>query len=196
MAKYSLEFKMKVVVEYLSGNIGLEILAKKHKIKSAEQVKRWIKAYQNLGIQGLKRSRNNRSYSVDFKLKAITMYETSEKSYQDVANELGLNNPTFIFSWRKAYHEQGIDGLSRKRGRATLSKKDPANKAKVPSSKPPNEITDLELANQRIKELEYELRLQTIKLKYLEMLRSLRLEEATKAKQGSSTSSENKKDIH
>ena len=142
MAKYSLEFKMKVVVEYLSGNIGLEILAKKHKIKSAEQVKRWIKAYQNLGIQGLKRSRNNRSYSVDFKLKAITMYETSEKSYQDVANELGLNNPTLIFSWRKAYHEQGIDGLSRKRGRATLSKKDPANKAKVPSSKPPNEITE------------------------------------------------------
>lgn len=196
MAKYSLEFKMKVVMEYLSGNIGLKGLTKKYKIKSDAQIGRWVHAYQNLGIEGLKRSRNNLSYSVDFKLKAITMYETSEKSYQDVANELGLNNPNLIFSWRKAYHEQGIDGLSRKQGRPTLSRKDPANKAKVPSSKPPSKITDLELANQRIKELEHELRMQTIKNKYLEMLRSLRLEEAMKAKQESSTSSENKKDFH
>ena len=59
-----------------------------------------------------------------------------------------------------------------------------------------SKITDLERANQRIKELEHELRMQTIKLKYLEMLRSLRLEEATKAKQESSTSSEKKKDSH
>lgn len=76
-----------------------------------------------------------------------------------------------------------------------MSRKDLASKAKLPSSKSPNDITDLELANQRIKELEHELRMQTIKLKYLEMLRSLRLEEATKAKQESSTSSE-KKDSH
>lgn len=76
-----------------------------------------------------------------------------------------------------------------------MSRKDLANKAKLPSSKPPNKITDPELANQRIKELEDELRMQTIKLKYLEMLRSLRLEEATKAKQEPSTSSE-KKDSH
>lgn len=187
---------MKVVAEYLSGTIGLKSLAKKYQMKSDRQIRRGTHAYQNLGVQGLKRSRNNRSYSVDFKLKAITMYETSEKSYQDVANELGLNNPPLIASWRKAYHEQGIDGLSHKRGRPALLKKDLASKAKLPSSKPPNKITDLELANQRIKELEHELRMQTIKLKYLEMLRSLRLEEATKEKQESSTSSEKKKDSH
>lgn len=114
---------MKVVAEYLSGTIGLKSLAKKYQMKSDRQIRRGTHAYQNLGVQGLKRSRNNRSYSVDFKLKAITMYETSEKSYQDVANELGLNNPPLIASWRKAYHEQGIDGLSHKRGRPALLKK-------------------------------------------------------------------------
>lgn len=67
MAKYNLEFKMKVVAEYLSGTIGLKSLAKKYQMKSDKQIRRWTHAYQNLGVQGLKRSRNNRSYSVDFK---------------------------------------------------------------------------------------------------------------------------------
>ena len=59
----------------------------------------------------------------------------------------------------------------------------------------PLKITDLERANNRIKELEYELKMQTIKNEYLEMLRSLRLQKATKTKQESSTSSVNKKDL-
>ena len=88
MAKYRLEFKMKVVAEYLSGTISLRSLAKKYQFKSTIQIRTWINAYQTLGIEGLKRSRKSNSYSVEFKLKAITLYEASEKSYQDVANEL------------------------------------------------------------------------------------------------------------
>lgn len=108
MAKYSLEFKMKVVKEYLSGTIGYKRLAKKHHMKSDKQIINWVNAYRTLGIDGLKRSRKNNTYRVDFKLKAITMYEESEKSYQDVANELQLNNSSLIARWRKEYHEYGI----------------------------------------------------------------------------------------
>lgn len=57
-------------------------------------------------------------------------------------------------------------------------------------------IDDLELANKRIEELEYQLKMQTIKNEYLEMLRSLRQQKAMKTKQESSTSSDNKKDTH
>lgn len=121
------------------------------------------------------------------------MYESSEKSYQEVANELGLNNPSLIARWRKEYQEQDIKGLSRKQGRPTLSKKDKGKKEQQAPSKP-LKINDLELANQRIEELEYELKMQTIKNEYLEMLRNLRQQKAMKTKQESSTSSDNKKD--
>ena len=36
MAKYSLEFKMKVVAEYLSDTIGYKPLAKKYKMKNTQ----------------------------------------------------------------------------------------------------------------------------------------------------------------
>ncbi|SEQ38780.1 transposase, partial [Ignavigranum ruoffiae] len=104
MAKYSLEFKMKIVSEYLSGTIGMKTLTKKYKIKSSQELRTWVNAYKTLGIKGLMRSRKNKTYSVNFKLKAITLYEASEKSYQDVANELGLNNPSLIPRWRQEYH--------------------------------------------------------------------------------------------
>lgn len=195
MAKYTLDFKMKVVTEYLSGTIGLNSLTKKYKLKSTQQIRRWVNAYQTLGVEGLKRSRKNNSYSVEFKLKAITMYETSEKSYQEVANELGLNNPPLITAWRQAYYDQGIEGLSRKRGRPTMSKKKKAKNEKQIAASQPLKITDLEQANKRIEELEYELKMQTIKNKYLKMLRSLRLQKTTKTKQESSTSSDKKKNL-
>lgn len=194
MAKYSLEFKMKVVAEYLSGTVGLKSLAKKYNIKGAQQIRTWVNAYQSLGVEGLKRARKNRSYSVEFKLKAITMYEASEKSYQTVANELGLNNHSLIADWRRAYHDDGIDGLSRQQGRPSMSNKARSKKEKQTIAQP-LKISDLEQANKRIEELEYELKMQTIKNEYLEMRRSLRIQKAMKTRQESSTSSENKDDI-
>lgn len=149
---------------------------------------------QSLGVEGLKRSRKNNSFSVDFKLKAITMYETSEKSYQSVTNELGLNNPSLITRWCKQYREAGIAGLSQQKGRPPLSKKEKKEKTQTNESSNPLEFTDLEKANHRIKELEHELKMQKIKNEYLELLRSLRQEKARKQKQESSTSSEDKKD--
>lgn len=120
MAKYSLEFKMNVVSEYLSGTMGIKALTKKYKIKSSQQLITWVNTYKTLGIKGLMRSRKNKTYSVNFKLKAITMYEASEKSYQAVVNELGLNNPSliarWIARWRQEYHNHWIEGLSRKQG--------------------------------------------------------------------------------
>lgn len=194
MAKYDLDFKMKVVGEYLSGANGYKLSAKKYHIKSSQDIIKWVNAYKTLGVEGLKRSHKNNTYRVDFKLKAIAMYEESEKSYQNVANALGLNNPSLIARWRQEYHAYGVEGLSRRKGRPPLSKEDPAKKEiKAPSK--PLKINDLELANKRIEELEYELKMQTIKNEYLEMLRSLRQEKAMKTKQESSTSSENKKDL-
>ena len=42
MAKYSYEFKLKVVHEYINGEGGYKCLAKKHNIPSYTQIKRFI----------------------------------------------------------------------------------------------------------------------------------------------------------
>ncbi|WP_215507801.1 transposase, partial [Peptoniphilus sp. EMRHCC_23] len=76
MAKYSYEFKRKIVEEYLDEKAGYRILAKEYQISSS-LIRRWVNNYKQFGDEGLMRSRNNRAYSVEFKLEAITRYETS-----------------------------------------------------------------------------------------------------------------------
>ena len=88
MTKYSYELKRKIVEEYLNGHAGHKILAKKYQI-GVSQIERWVNNYRHFGDEGLIRSRNNREYSVEFKLEAITRYETIECSYSQLALELG-----------------------------------------------------------------------------------------------------------
>lgn len=191
MAKYNYEFKKEIVAEYLSGNMGYKPLAKKYNIPSYNNIQIWVHNYKTYGLEGLKRSRNSNSYSVELKLEAIKIYETSEKTYQDICDELDINNPSLISSWRKQYHESGIDGLSRSKGRPPLKE----NKKRKPvESASEDQIEELEAAKKRIEELEYALELEQIKNEYLEQLRSLRRQKAMKTKQESSTNSE--KDIH
>ncbi len=52
MAKYSFEFKKKVVGEYLNGNCGQKSLAKKYGIHHAI-VERWIASYKHYGEEAL-----------------------------------------------------------------------------------------------------------------------------------------------
>lgn len=68
-----------------------------------------------MGDDGLKRSRNNHEYSVEFKLDAITPYETTELNSQQLSLELGMTNYSFIANWRKQYKENAIDGLRSKK---------------------------------------------------------------------------------
>ncbi|NLX74292.1 MAG: helix-turn-helix domain-containing protein [Synergistaceae bacterium] len=44
------------------------------------------------------------------------MHESSEKSYVEIANELGMKNPSHIAIWKMQYRQNGIEGLSKKRG--------------------------------------------------------------------------------
>ena len=134
MAKYSYELKKKIVDEYLSGKTSYSVLEDKYQMDES-LIKNWVNNYKQFGDEGLMRSRNKRSYSVEFKLEAITRYETSECSYQQLALELGLTNPSMIANWRRQYREEGIEGLrSHKRGRS-VTKKDDHNQVPKSSTK-------------------------------------------------------------
>ena len=191
MAKYSYELKKKIVEEYLCGKTSYQALAMKYQIEKSV-LRLWISNYKNYGDEGLMRSRNNRAYSVEFKLEAITRYETSECSYRQLALELGLTNPSMIVNWRRQYREKGIEGLlPHKRGRPVTKKNDHNQPPKtVKKSESIDASTREELEN-RIKELEAENRKLTIQKMFWEQLRSLEKEETMNKRRRLSPNSEN-----
>ena len=118
MAKYSTEFKVKIVKEYLESNSSYQNLVNKYCIPDKSMIRRWVCAYKSQGIEGLKVKRKNTKYPLEFKLNVVNLYLTGEMSYQSLANELKISNPSMIARWVKEFREEGIEGLkTKKRGR-------------------------------------------------------------------------------
>ncbi len=144
MAKYKTEFKTKVVKEYLEGKISYRELAKKYSIQDSSAVRTWVNAYESQGYDGLKVKRKNNNYSLDFKLNVVDLYLTGEMSYQSLANELKINNPSIIARWVIDFREKGIEGLkSKKRGRPSKMPKS-QNKSKATKIESSANITNIE----------------------------------------------------
>ena len=99
MAKYSTEFKIKVVKEYLETNISYKSLSDKYRIPDKSLVRAWVNAYKSQGYEGLKVKRENAQYTLEFKLNVVNLYLTGGMSYQSLANELKINNPSIIARW-------------------------------------------------------------------------------------------------
>jgi len=163
MAKYSEEFKLKLVLEYLDGKIGYNSLAKKYNMGSHTPIVEWVGAYKSQGMDGLKRRKTQREYSVQFKLDTIQFMLNTGASYLDTAVHFNLNNPSLIVRWKKDFNEQGLEGLKPKsKGRPSMSIK--SNKHKK------NEERKLT----REEELERENELLRLENAYLKKLRAFR----------------------
>ena len=124
MAKYSFEFKMKIVREYLEGQGGQKYLEKKYDVAHSN-IERWLAAYQEFGEEALFRSRRNQVFSFEFKLHVVELYLTSELSYQELALQVGLNNPGLITRWVNEYRAAGPEALKpKKKGRKRMLDKE------------------------------------------------------------------------
>lgn len=187
MAKYSFEFKLKIVQEYLEGKRGLPYLSKKYEVKSRKQVQDWVNAYREFGEEGLLRKRQNQHYSVQFKMDAIELYLTSELSYREVTNQLGINNLALIANWMRTFRSKGIDGLSKTKGRPSILPK--KKEEKKTSKETPEE-------RNRIKELEKQVRSLQIENAFLKELRKLRKLEAQQRRKNQSHESSTASEDH
>ncbi len=82
-----------------------------------------------------------------------------------------MNNPTLIANWMRKFRKEGIDGLSKEKGRlSTVQKKEEQTKKHLMKE-------TLEEQN-RIKELEKQVRTLQIENAFLKELRKLRKQEA------------------
>ena len=189
MAKYSYEFKQKVVQEYLNGKGSYEYIAKQNNMPDNKQVRIWVNAYKELGKEGLMRSRKNKNYSFQFKLSVVELYLTSEVSYQELALSQGINNSSLITRWVNDFRITGPDALRpKKKGRKkTLD----TQKMKVEFIAT-DERKSVDISAERLKQLEDENLKLRIENSYLKELRRLRLEEEAllKKQRESSTVSE------
>ena len=190
MAKYSYEFKLNVVQEYLNGKGSYDYLSKKYGIPASVRLKEWVAAYKEFGKDGLLRSRQKKNYSFQFKLSVVELYLSSEVSYQELALSHGINTPSLISGWVNDFRIAGPDALRpKKKGRKkTLGIK------KFKKQSEFNEETTVDTSAEHVKELEDELLKLRIENAYLKELRRLRLEEEAllkKQRESSTVSEEN-----
>ena len=188
MAKYSYEFKKAVVLDYLAEEGGTIFLAKKYGIPNHSQIQRWIASYLKLGDNGLKRSREKKKYSFEFKLHVVELYLSSEVSYQELALSEGIANYCVIAKWVNDFRIAGLDALRpKKKGR-----KKSLNSSDNKKSASTIETVLVDTSAEHVKQLEDELLKLRIENAYLKELRRLRLEEEAllKKQRESSTASE------
>ena len=165
MSKYSFEFKLKVVKDYLRGEIGgYSAIARKYGFKGNSQVENWVKDYEKYGEEGLKTKSTKTFYSGEFKLRVLQYRQYNNCSYREAADHFGIRNQTMIANWQKKYLDEGFEGLNRPIGRSnTMSENKKKKKALELTKSEKEELIRLREENIFLKaSLEYEKKLKAL----------------------------------
>ena len=169
MAKYSFEFKLMVVNEYLNGQGSTRHLSKRYG-PDHHVIQTWVANYKRYGEEGLARSRRQQVYTFEFKLHVVELYLTSELSYQELALQVGMTNPAQITRWVLDYRVAGPEALKpKKKGR-----KRSMNKDKIARETESGDSDEQKELLKRLQEENLRLRIENA---FLKESRRLRLEE-------------------
>lgn len=115
MSKYSAQFKLAIVQQYLSGTAGYKQIGHEHKLPYST-VKLWVKLYEAHGTEGLAKKFSH--YSAEFKLSVLQRMWENDLSCRQVAVAFNIRNAGIISHWERCYHAGGPDALApRKHGR-------------------------------------------------------------------------------
>ena len=110
--KYDLNFKLECIRKYKEGNrdfVPLGICRRTF----LSHVGSWVKAFDDLGIDGLKHNSFNKQWTVEQRFDLVAKVLSGD-SITNVAKNAHLN-PGQIYQWVKKYREKGIiQSMSRK----------------------------------------------------------------------------------
>lgn len=158
MLKYTKEIKLKVVKQYLDGQIGYHRLAAQQGIP-APVIRRWVDAYRLHGDEAFCRRREH--YSPELKLSVLQHMWDNALSINQTAAVFNIPNPDSIRTWVKRYDEGGSEAL----GRIKPAVPDMPARITPPDDRPVEELTREEL----LKRVQY-LQMEVAVLKKLEAL--------------------------
>lgn len=160
MVKYSYELKRQVIQDYLDGLGGYKKLAQKYGLPTKSIILQWLNVYECYGFEGLEIKRKKQTYSREFKLNAIEYYLSKDISYREAANQLDIDSPSLLTAWVLKYNKHGTNAFRNNGKRQTIKT--------MPKTKPSK------IENQRIRELEIQLRRAQVEIDCLKELRRLR----------------------
>lgn len=159
--KHSPESRLAVVSHYLAGNDGTRGTAELFGVDRSS-VRRWVRAYQYHGTDGLSGSRA--ALSPEFRVAVIQAIIRDALSVREATARFNISNESVVLHWVNVYKEAGLTGLLNiKRGRA--------RKVTKKSSNPPQ--TDRELETLSAEELRAERRYLRAENAYLKKLKAL-----------------------
>ena len=147
MPKYTKEFKIKLILEYLSGKSGgYGNVAKKYDIPYST-MRNWIVKYKSGGFDNLSKKSKNNNYTSEFKLSVIQYRQINNTSLRETAEHFNLVNGSMVYRWEKTYQERGLSGLEDNRGRPKKDMTKSNKKSKI--NTPINETEREELIRLR-----------------------------------------------
>ena len=118
-------------------------------------------------------------YSFKEKLSVVESYLTNEISYQELAIQVGINNPSMISRWVNEFKIAGPEALRpHKKGR-----KRTLNKSQTKKTDPQVQQPMVDISVEHVQELEDELLKLRIENAFLKELRRLRLEDEAKMRE-------------
>lgn len=140
MSKYSTQFKLKVVTDYLKSGGYLRV-ANSYGLNTTD-VRKWVLIHQLHGISSLQK-RGHQQYTPQFKLLVLEHMRTYEASPRSTAAHFNIASPSTILVWRRLYNEGGITALEpQPRGRPSMPKR---HEIQALLTKPSSELTPDEL---------------------------------------------------
>ena len=105
--KTSAEEKLRIVEEYINGEIGLADAGRKCGVNRSTILK-WVVRYNTEGAGCFLPIKRNRTYSRDTKLLAVTDYLSGNGSLLEISKKYKIRSATTLESWIKVYngHEE------------------------------------------------------------------------------------------
>lgn len=126
LCNYSSEFKKKIVLEYLEGNITSQDLASKYKIHAPSTVRAWIKQYNNHeeltdsrkeGVHLMVKNGARKNTTLEEKINIVEECINTGCDYASIANKYDCSYGQ-VYSWVRKYKDKGIEGLYDRRGKS------------------------------------------------------------------------------
>jgi len=151
MSKYSSEFKLKIVLQYLEGKVGYKALGHTHGVYY-RHIANWVRLYQQHGSEGLAKRHTN--YSVEFKLIVLKKILEENWSIHQASPYFNIPSPSLIGVWLRLYNQGGVTALEPKpKGRRPVKRT--SKDIQTLLKKPINELSHEELL-QRVHYVEVE----------------------------------------
>lgn len=146
--KYSDEFKLRIIREYLEGKSGgYRILQKKYGV-NRNQIRLWVNLYKAGGIEEL--TRVCRTYDGEYKIHVVEYMHEHSLSLLQAAAHFGIQSPPTIAKWERIYYEEGKEALFEER-RGRMRKMSTKNPPKPKKNVNVNENEDLLKEVQRLR---------------------------------------------